>query len=145
MSGTVQITDPVGLFGQAPTQPQVIFEIPAGSAVTAKQLVALVMASDGVLTCVPATTASHDPAVKVGVALDAGATNDIIRVVVYGVAEVNTPATGPAISEVLILTATAGEADGAVADATTVAGDIHGVFLTDEIGTGNTCWAFITG
>lgn len=113
------------------------------AAVAAHDLVAFTMAADGVLRCAPADTDVHDPAVRVGVAIDGGASGRSIAVVVRGPAIVNTPATGPSISELLILTSDAGVGDGVAADATTVVGDTHGVFLTDEIGTSNTCWVWV--
>lgn len=112
-------------------------------AIAIHDLVAFTMAADGVLRCAKADTDTHDPAVRVGVAEAAGASGRSIPCVVRGPAIVNTPATGPSISELLILTSTAGVGDGVAADATTVVGDTHGVFLSDEIGTSNTSWVWI--
>lgn len=126
-----------------PTFLQDVHYIITTAAVAANDLVALTMAADGVLRCAPADTDVHDPAVRVGVATAAAASGAAARVVTRGPVIVNTPATGPSISELVILTNAAGVADGVAADATTVAGDTHGVFLTDEIGTSNTCWAWI--
>lgn len=136
------ISDPEGVSGD-PEFLQDVMHIPCTAAVTIRDLVAMTMASDGVLRCAPADTDVHDPAVRVGVALKTVASGGVVPVVVRGPAIVNTPATGPSISELVILTNAAGVADGAVGDANTVAGDTHGVFLTDEIGTSNTCWCWI--
>lgn len=137
------IVDPQGTNGTTPTYRRRIDTFECGGTIAANDLVAFVMATDGELKVDAATTATHDPAVRVGVALEAGVTGDFIQVVTEGPCIVNTPAAGPSVSELVVLTATAGVADGVAADATTVAGDTHGVFLTDEIGTSNTCWAWI--
>lgn len=115
----------------------------ATEAITQYALVAFTMAADGVLKVALADTDVHDPAVKVGVALEAIASGGTGPVQHHGPCIVQTPATGPSVSELVILTSTAGVADGLAADATAVVGDTHGVFLTDEIGTSNTCWAWI--
>jgi hypothetical protein len=148
MSGTSQINDPLGVsgIGNTPVQPQTIFDIPASVAVTRKMLVALVMNADGVLTVAPATTGSHSTQAKVGVALNSAAINENVQVVVFGVAEVITPAAGPSISSPMVISSTAGTAGFNVTpDATTITGIIKGVFLTDEIGTGDTSWVFVNG
>ena len=139
------IADPYGTNGLSPSFASARLEVvlEATSAVTENQAVALTMATDGTLQCAPAATGTHDPAAKVGVALEDIAANSVGRVCIYGPCIVKTPATGPSAQEVAIMTATAGELDGAVADATTVAGDVQGVFLTDEIGTSNTSWVFL--
>lgn len=139
------IADPYGTNGASESWANARVEtvVVASSAVTEKQAVAFTMGTDGELRVAPATTATHDPAVKIGVALEDIAAGYAGRVCVQGPCVVKTPATGPSISEVAVLTATAGELDGAVADATTVTGDTHGVFLTDEIGTSNTCWVWL--
>lgn len=138
------ITDPYGVSGDEYfVNSAWITSVVASSAVTKNQAVAFTMATDGQLRVAPADTDVHDPAVKVGVALEDIASGAAGLVQTYGPCIVNTPATGPSISEVAIMTSVAGELDGAVADATTVAGDLHGVFLTDEIGTSNTCWVWL--
>lgn len=138
------ITDPAGVSGDPFfVKSEWVQHVICTEAITQYALVAFTMASDGVLRCALADTDVHDPAVKVGVALDAAASGDVVAVQHYGPCIVQTPATGPSISELVILTSTAGVADGLAADATAVVGDTHGVFLTDEIGTSNTCWAWI--
>lgn len=118
----------------------------AATAITNKMAVALVMtSSDTAITAVPFDTDLHATGYPMAVAIEDIAVGDYGQVVCFGPAIVNTPATGPSIGEVVIGTTTAGTADGAAADATTVVGTTHGYFLTDEIGTSNTCWAFITG
>lgn len=137
------IVDPQGTNGTTPTYRADYDTFECGGTIAEHDLVAFVMATDGEIKVAAADTDTHDPAVKVGVALEAGVAGDFIRVVTRGPAIVNTPATGPSVSEVLILTSTAGVGDGLAADATTVAGDTHGVFLSDEIGTSNTSWVWI--
>lgn len=143
----VAIADPYGTNGTDGSDGLAALRVEAivvaSSAVTNKQAVAFTMAVDGTLRCAPADTDVHDPAVKVGVALEDIASGYAGRVCVSGPCIVNTPATGPSAQEVAILTSDAGVLDGAVADATTVAGDIHGVFLTDEIGSTNTSWVWL--
>lgn len=136
------IADPRGVSGSPYYRQQVdVFE--CQSAVAANELCALIMTSDENLLVAPADTDTHDPAVKVVAALEAGAAGDFIRCVVGGPALINTPATGPSVSEVLILTSAAGVGDGLAADATTVEGDAHGVFLSDEVGSTNQSWVWI--
>lgn len=137
------IVDPEATNNADPTFYQEVMWVTTTAAVAANDLVAFTMAADGVLRIAPADTDVHDPAVRVGVAPNACASGGLCKVVTRGPVIVNTPATGPSISELVILTNAAGVADGVAADATTVAGDTHGVFLTDEIGTSNTCWAWI--
>lgn len=122
---------------------QEVMSVVTSADVAIHDLVAFTMATDGVLRCAPADTDVHDPAVRVGVALEAATSGRVCRVVVRGPAIVNTPATGPSVSELLILTNAAGVGDGLAADATAVVGDTHGVFLTDEIGTSNTSWVWV--
>lgn len=143
MGGIATISDPTGTNGGTATSNRYVVDLIASSAIADKDLVAITIDDDGNLTGAPADTDTHDPAVKCGVATKAAAASEICPVVVYGPAIVNTPATGPSVSEKMILTSTAGVADGVAADATTVAGDVHGTFLTDEIGTTNTCWVWV--
>lgn len=84
-----------------------------------------------------ADTDVHDPAAKVAVADEAIPAGGAGLCVVQGFARVNIGSGSVAVSERLIMTANAGEADGVAADATTVEGDTHGKFLGDEIGTTN--------
>lgn len=84
-----------------------------------------------------ADTDVHDPAMKVGVAAEAIPASSAGMVTLGGFARVNISTGTVAVGERLIMTSTAGVADGAAADATTVEGDTHGVFLGDEIGTTN--------
>lgn len=145
MAGIQMITDPTDTNGSGTAQSgAVVFDYPATAAVTAHQLVALTCDDTGAISVAPADTDTHDPAVKVGAALNSAAIGEIVSTVVFGPALIDTPATGPSLSEVLILTSTAGTGDGAAADATTVAGDTHGVFLTDEVGTTNRSWVWIS-
>lgn len=137
------IVDPQGTNGTTNTYRRDIDTFLCAGTIAINDLVALVMSTDGEISVAAADTDTHDPAVKVGVALEAGVAGDYIQVVTRGPAVVNTPAAGPSVSEVLILTSTAGVGDGLAADATAVSGDQHGVFLSDEIGTSNTSWVWI--
>lgn len=137
------IIDPEATNNADPTFHQTVTYAIATEAITANALVAFTMAADGVLRVALADTDVHDPAVKVGVAPNACASGASCKVVTSGPVIVQTPATGPSISELLILTSDAGVGDGLAADATAVVGDTHGVFLTDEIGTSNTCWVWL--
>jgi hypothetical protein len=139
------ISDPFGTNGLATPQiqGQIVDTFIASEDITKYDLCALTMATDGVLRVARADTDTHDPAVKVVAALETVASGASGLFVVGGPALITTPATGPSASEVLILTNAAGTGDGAAADATTVAGDTHGVFLTDEVGTDNRSWVWI--
>lgn len=141
----VAISDPHGTNGGSPSFAGYRIDISAvaGSAITDKQAVAILMASDGEITVVPYDTDTHDPATKMGVALEDIASGGVGQVCVWGPCIVKTPGTGPSAGELVIGTTTAGVADGLAADATSVTGDSHGVFLTDEIGTTDTTWAWI--
>lgn len=139
----MSIADPRGTNGATPYYRQDIDSFECQSAVALYDLCAIVMTSDENLLVAPADTDVHDPAVKVVAALEAGAAGDVIRCVTRGPAIINTPGTGPSVSEVLILTNAAGVGDGLAADANAVAGDTHGVFLGDEVGTSNTSWVWI--
>lgn len=112
----------------------------ASVAIAEGDLVALVWdETTGTIRAALADTDTHDPAAKVGVAYEAipAGLNNGGLVTVLGFAKVNIGSGSVAVSERLIMTSTAGQADGVAADATTVEGDTHGMFLGDEIGTTN--------
>lgn len=143
----VAISDPHGTNGTSASYAgarQDISVVAGATAITEKMAVALVMASDGEMTAVPYDLDLHATGYPMGVALEDISAGGVGQVCVSGPCIVNTPATGPSIGEMLIGTTTAGTVDGVAADATTVAGSTHGYFLTDEIGTSNTCWAWIS-
>lgn len=142
----VAISDPHGTNGTDPSYAGARQDISvvAGSAITNKMAVALVMATDGVMTAVPFDTDTHATGYPMGVALEDIASGGVGQVCVSGPCIVITPATGPSIGEMVVGTTTAGTADGVAADATTVGSLTHGFFMTDEIGTSNTCWAWIS-
>lgn len=139
------IVDPQNTNNTSPTYRGQYDTFECGGTVAINDLVALTMATDGEIKCAAATTATHGAASKVGVATEAGVAGDFIQVITMGPALVNTPATGPSIGEVLVLTATAGVADGLAPAATDLVGVAHGVFLSDEVGTSNKSWAWING
>lgn len=143
------ITDPQGTNGTTPyygpeTRP--FLNHSASVAIPINSLVALVWdEATQTIRVALADTDVHDPAVKVGVAAEeiAAGLNNGGLVITRGFALVNIGSGSVAVSERLILTANAGEADGVAADATTVEGDTHGVFLGDELGTTNTAPVWI--
>lgn len=141
------VSDPRGTNGATPSYAGYGIDIPvvATTAIDNKMAVALVMADDETITAVPFDTDTHATGYPMAVALESIAVGGTGQVRVFGPAIVQTPATGPSIGEVVIGTTTAGVADGLAADATSIVGRSHGYFMTDEIGTTNTCWAFITG
>lgn len=107
-------------------------------AITAGDLLALVWDETAQSIKVAlADTDVHDPAMKVVVADEDIAAGGAGLCVIGGFARVNIGSGSVAVGERLIMTTTAGQADGAAADATTVEGDTHGIFLGDEIGTTN--------
>lgn len=139
------ISDIRGTNGGAPSFAGYGIDIPvlATTAIDNKMAVALVMADDESITGVPFDTDTHATGYPMGVALENIPVGGVGQVRVFGPAIVITPATGPSIGEVVVGTSTAGTADGLAADATSIVGRSHGYFMTDEIGTTNTCWAFI--
>lgn len=139
------ISDPNGTNGTTPSYAGYRMDVSAiaAAAITDKQAVAILMSTDGDITVVPYDTDTHDPATKMGVALEDIASGGVGQICVWGPCVVKTPGTGPSANEVVIGTTTAGVADGLAADATSVSGDSHGVFLTDEIGTSDTAWVWL--
>lgn len=111
----------------------------ASVAIVKGDLLALVWTESGEhLKAALADTATHDPALPVAVADEAIVASGAGMATIKGFARVNIGAGAVAAGERMIMTAaTPGVADGVAADATTVDGDTHGVFLGDEIGTSN--------
>lgn len=138
------ITDPQGTNGAtAYYGPDVypFLNASASVAIPATSLVAIVWDETTQTRRVAlADTDVHDPALKVGVAVEdiAAGLNSGGLVAVRGPVLVNIGSGSVAAGERLIMTANAGEADGVAADATTIEGDTHGVFGGDELGTTNT-------
>lgn len=143
---SMQITDPFNTAHVPITaRPHWNIAIPAANgsasvAVAVGDLLALVWdeATETIVVAL-ADTDTHDPAMKVAVAAEAIAAgvNNAGLVIIKGFARVNIGTGAVNAGERLIMTATAGEADGVVADANTIEGDTHGVFLGNEIGTSN--------
>lgn len=139
--GQAQITDPEGTNGLDPFYGydcETFHNNSASVAITEGDLLALVWdETTATIKVALADTDTHDPASKVAVAAENIAAGGAGRCITRGFARVNIGSGSVAVGERLILTATAGQADGVAADATTVEGDTHGRFLGDEIGTTN--------
>lgn len=142
---TAQITNPLGAFGQAaaPYMNDVPFKL--SGTVSLYDVVEITYTeSTAAFACRRAGTGVSATPGKVGVAQEAGISGETIMVRVEGPTPVNIGVGGVvAIGESLILTATAGTADGVVADATTVAGTTYGRFMSDEIGTSDTAMVWV--
>jgi hypothetical protein len=144
--GVAQITNPDGLYGDDALPHAVDIPVKCSVAVAINALVeiAYTEATD-VFHVRPAGTGVSATPGKVGVALETGAIGDTIMVRIGGPAKVNIGAGAVAVGEQIILTATAGEADGAVADAATIVGTTYGRFVSDEIGATNTAMVWLNG
>lgn len=141
------ISDPRGTNGTDPSYAGMRQDSTAiaSAACAVGDLLAVTMAVDGDIRVAPFDTDTHDPASKAAVALETSeAADSVIQIAVGGPVLVNIGAGAVAVAELVIATADAGVADGVAADATTVAGDVHGVFLSDEVGTTNKAWAWIS-
>lgn len=144
--GVAQITNPEGLYGDDPLPHSVDIPVKCSVAVTLGDLVEIFYTeATDVFRVRPAGTAVSATPGKVGVAQEAGAIGDTIMVRIAGPAKVNIGAGAVAIGESMILTATAGEADGAVADAATITGTTYGRFMSDELGATNKAVVWLNG
>lgn len=129
------LDDPLGINGNNPTPPQVVWDIPVITAAVAQGDAVVIRMTGllGALTCAKADTAVHNPAEKVGVVLAPAAVGGTARVCVYGPALVkttNNPTIGTAVNQQGTISATPGQLTAVTADATTIAGTAHGRFLS---------------
>lgn len=142
---TQEIANPSGAFGYSDGEqkyPRRIDPFVADGAIAAGDVVTFQWTETGqVLKVKKADVAGspHDPASVAGVAYEAAADGETVRVVTWGFAIVNIDDATVAASELAHFHSSAdGAADSTAADASTVAGDSFGVMLGDEIGTSNT-------
>lgn len=118
-----------------------VFE--ATGTIAANDLVVVRATDDVTVKVTAADTDLHSAQSKCGVALEAGVAGDLIRVQMHGPAVINIGSGSVAVDERVIMTGTGGVADGVAPADATVLGTTKGVWLTDEIGTSNTAWAWL--
>lgn len=112
-------------------KPYVLSAGPAGVVAVGDVVVFDVLTSNVAVTVHQADVSADDVALVAGIALEAGVTGDLIQVVRSGPTLVNIGnATIAAGDQATFHGSTDGAADGANADATTVAGDTFGVWLS---------------
>lgn len=131
---TKLISNPAGAYGETgiDNNGRVIHERVCSTAVLNGDPVTFdVMTGTDELLSVHASLAADDPALFAGVATEDAAAGEVCRVVEFGPAIVNVGANVvTAGMRALIDSVTAGQAAGVTADATTIAGDTFGVFLS---------------
>lgn len=128
------ISNPAGAYGETgiDNNARVVHERVCSTAVLARDVVTFdVMTGTDELLSVHSGLTTDDPALVAGVALHDAAAGEVVKVVEFGPAIVdigaNTVTAGMRAQRDGV---TAGNASGVTADATTIAGDTFGVFLS---------------